>query len=63
VVFLASKEAVKSRYCREEILFASSISKPVVTLLTEDCVKDMRGGMRMVLMSSWTSEARGSKPA
>tara|TARA_B100001121_G_scaffold309092_1_gene334849 strand:- start:1180 stop:2550 length:1371 start_codon:yes stop_codon:yes gene_type:complete len=61
VVFLASKEAVKSRYCREEILFASSISKPVVTLLTEDCVKDMRGGMRMVLMRKQFLDIRGTR--
>ncbi len=61
VVFLASKEAVKSRYCREEILFASSINKPVVTLLTEDCVKDMRGGMRMVLMRKQFLDIRGGR--
>ena len=61
VVFLASKEAVKSRYCREEILFASSISKPVVTLLTEDCVKDMSGGMRMVLMRKQFLDIRGTR--
>jgi ABC-type branched-subunit amino acid transport system substrate-binding protein len=61
VVFLASKEAVKSRYCREEILFASSINKNVVTLLAEDCVKDMRGGMRMVLMRKQFLDIRGGR--
>ena len=61
VIFLASKEAVLSRYCREEILFASSINKPVVTLLLEDCVKDMKGGMRMVLMRKQFLDVRGAR--
>lgn len=61
VVFLASKEAVLSRYCREEILFASSINKPVVTLLLEDCVRDMKGGMRMVLMRKQFLDVRGPR--
>ena len=59
VIFLASKEALESRYCREEILFASSINKPVFTLLQEDCVKNMKGGVKMVLMRKQFVDIKG----
>ena len=59
VVFLASKEALESRYCREEILFASSINKPVFTLLQEDCIKHMKGGVKMVLMRKQFVDIKG----
>ena len=59
VVFLASKEALESRYCREEILFASSINKPVFTLLEEDCLKSMKGGVKMVLMRKQFVDIQG----
>ena len=58
VVFLASKEALESRYCREEILFASSINKPVSTLL-QDCLKSMKGGVKMVLMRKQFVDIQG----
>ena len=61
VIFLASKGSLESRYCREEILFASSISKPVFTLLLEDCVRDIKGGVKMVLMRKQFVDIQGSK--
>ena len=61
VLFVASELSVASKYCREELLYASSQGKPVVTANTEDCFSQLEGALKMILQRKQAIDLRGEK--
>lgn len=61
ILFVASELSVASKYCREELLYASSRGKPVITANTEDCLSKLEGALKMVLLRKQAIDMRGDK--
>jgi hypothetical protein len=49
VVFVVSPGAVTSKYCKEELYYASALSKPIFPVVHIDAFKDLKGGVQTIL--------------
>jgi len=49
VIFCVSPLAVKSKYCKEELYFASGCKTPIFPILYKDAFNDLEGGVKLIL--------------
>ena len=49
VVFIVSPGSVNSKYCKEELYYASALRKPVFPVVLKDAFADLKGGMKTIL--------------
>ena len=56
VVFVVSPGAVTSRYCKEELYYASALGKPIFPVVHKDAFGDLKGGVQTILQRiQWIS--------
>ena len=49
VVFIVSPGSVTSKYCKEELYYASAVRKPVFPVVLKEAFTDLRGGVKTIL--------------
>jgi len=49
VVFIISPGSVTSKYCKEELFYASALHKPVFPVVLKDAFEDLQGGVKTIL--------------
>jgi hypothetical protein len=49
VIFIVTPEAVKSKYCKEEIYYASKLKKQIIPIVLTDSFSHMNGGIKIIL--------------
>jgi hypothetical protein len=49
VVFIISPGSVTSKYCKEELFYASALHKPVFPVVLKDAFADLQGGVKTIL--------------
>jgi hypothetical protein len=49
VIFIVTPEAVTSKYCKEEIYYASKLKKQIIPILLTDSFRAMNGGIKIIL--------------
>ena len=57
VVFIMSPGAVESRYCREELYYASALRKPIFPIVHAECFEAMKGGVKTSTLGSRAAAA------
>lgn len=56
VVFVVSPGAVTSKYCKEELYYASALGKPIFPVVHKDAFGDLKGGVQTILQRiQWIS--------
>ena len=49
VILIVTPEAVRSKYCKEEIYYASKLKKQIIPILLTDSFDAMHGGIKIIL--------------
>ena len=49
VVFIMSPGSVTSKYCKEELFYASALKKPIFPIVHQECFSDLKGGVKTIL--------------
>ncbi|GAB5357832.1 hypothetical protein AAMO2058_000408400 [Amorphochlora amoebiformis] len=63
VIFIMSPAAVKSKYCREEIYFASNCKKNIFCVVHKDAISQLTGGLKLILSrKQWVRPKPGWEP-
>ena len=59
VVFILTPASVQSKYCKEELYFASGLGKPIFPIVLEDAFDAMAGGAKTILQRKQWIDFKG----